>query len=70
MKLDATIEILERAKGKIEDLKDSLQEVFDNRSDKWQESDKGSEAQDFIDFLDDQYNDIDSIICNLEDNNK
>ena len=70
MKLDATIEILERAKAKIEDLKDSLQEVFDNRSDKWQESDKGSEAQDFIDFLDDQYNDIDSIICNLEENNK
>ena len=69
MKLDKTIALLEKAKSTIQELSESLQDSLDNRSDKYQESDKGSKAQEFIDFLDDQYYEIDNIICELEDNN-
>jgi hypothetical protein len=36
----------------VDDEIDALQESFDNKSEKWQEGDKGSEAQEVIDRLD------------------
>ena len=40
----------------IESEVESLQESFDNRSEKWQESDKGSEAQEIISKLEEAMN--------------
>ena len=65
---------LESAKGKLSDARSLIEEIqqdeqerFDSRSEKWQESDKGQEAQAALDALDDIVTMLEDIDDNLED---
>lgn len=53
----------------LDGIKDKLQEEFDEKSEKWQESDKGQEAQEAIELLDDlssRLEDIESEIDSMK----
>lgn len=63
----------DEAKQKLEDLRDYLtelkdeaEEVFYNRSEKWQESEKADSYQNWIDDIDDKSSEVDSIIDELD----
>jgi hypothetical protein len=43
--------LLEEAQNLITNVKESLQDDFDSKSEKWQESEKGDDAQDIINCL-------------------
>ena len=43
----------------LDSMKDEMQSYFDDRSDKWQESDKGSEFQEELDTLDEVISQLD-----------
>jgi hypothetical protein len=47
----AMISDLEDKIAKLTDLRDAAQEQYDNKSDKWHESEKGEQAQEQIDYL-------------------
>lgn len=47
-RLEELRELTTSLEGEIETLKDELQEAYDNKSENWQDSDKGSEFQDII----------------------
>ena len=51
----------------IEEIQQDEQERFDSRSEKWQESDKGQEAQAALDALADIVNTLQDAEDNLED---
>ena len=59
--LNAIISVLEDKKDALESLKESVeserdkkQEAYDNKSEKWQDSEKGEEAYDAIEKLDEE----------------
>lgn len=70
---------MEEIRGEIEDLKNEMEEaaekkreVFDNRSEKWQESEKGQEYAESLEVieghvstLEDCHNDADNIVNSL-----
>ena len=65
---------LESAKGKLSDARSLIEQIqqdeqerFDSRSEKWQESDKGQEAQAALDALADIVTMLEDIDDNLED---
>lgn len=43
--------LLEAGRGKIEQLRDEMQEYFDERTEEWQESDRGTEMQERLERL-------------------
>lgn len=50
----------------IQEIRDEAQETFDERSEKWQESEKGSSYQEWIDALECDAQDLDELIEFLE----
>ncbi len=50
--IEEKIQLWEKQKEEIESFRDELQEDFDNKSEKWQESEKGELRQSNIDDLD------------------
>lgn len=61
-----------RVKEVLDDIKTHKEATYDNRSEKWQESEKGEAAKEEIDSLDEIVDYLESAISNLEDliNNK
>jgi uncharacterized protein YukE len=53
-RLSAVVSSLEAAEAEIEAVKDELQEDFDNRSERWQEGEKGEALQAAIDALNEE----------------
>lgn len=49
---EAIITKIQELKEQMDTLKETCQETWDSRSERWQESEKGEEAQDKIDNLD------------------
>lgn len=63
---DAMISKLEDLIDQLSIQRDDLQEKFDNRSEKWQESDKGEEMQTDISTLDDVISSLESAKDDLQ----
>lgn len=64
------IEMLDRIKPYVEEVEDILgseQEIYDNRSDKWKESDKGQMAAEHLSYLDDIHSHLSDCIYYLEE---
>lgn len=60
--LAAILAQIEEAKETVETIRDAARETFDNRSEKWQESDKGQEASEECDRLDALCDALDSAV--------
>ncbi len=60
--IDALATPLENAQGEMQTVVDDLQESFDAKSEKWQESEKGQTAQEQIDALQAATTDLDNVI--------
>lgn len=54
-------------RDELDTLKDEEQEFFDEKSEKWQEGDKGTEVEGFIQNMQDAYSEIDEVFSALED---
>ncbi len=69
MKSNKTVEKLisqiEDAKIYFEELQGTKQESFDNKSEKWQEGEKGEEAQQEIDSLEELVGECESLVDNI-----
>ena len=59
--------LLEEAKNLITGVQESLQDDFDNKSEKWQEGEKGEEAQQLIDDLSSIVDEVETAYDNLND---
>lgn len=66
-KLDDMKAQIESFKGEIEQVRDEEQEAYDNKSEKWQENEKGEEAQNIIDSLNGAYDRIEDSETSLQD---
>lgn len=66
-KIDGIIEKLRGLKEELDDLKDEEEEALDNLPQSIQESEKGEEMQTGIDALEEAGDDLECIICNLEE---
>jgi DNA phosphorothioation-dependent restriction protein DptG len=66
-RLEAIHTALDNQKNEVEDLVSDLQAEWDERSEKWQDSDKGTEAQDKIDELANVADEIDSAMATLSE---
>lgn len=71
--IEAMRERLEEIKNEFEDIQSDEQEVFDGRSEKWQESEKGEAFQNQLDeignvmnALDDSYSGVEEAFVNME----
>ena len=51
----------------VTDIQEEAQEAFDNKSERWQESEKGQEAQELIDNLDAAKDALDQLARSLND---
>lgn len=58
---------LESIKEEMESIKEEEQGIFDERSERWQEGDKGMEAEEKLDLFDDAINDIETAIETLNE---
>lgn len=58
--MNAAVSELEGAAANLQDILDELQEKFDGRSEKWQESEKGEEAQAELDVLQEAIRELES----------
>jgi len=58
---------LEGIKVWLEELAQVKQDNFDNKSERWQEGDKGQDESDLISEIEDAANDADSLYGKLED---
>ena len=56
---------IEDAKIYFEELQSSKQDTFDNRSEKWQEGDKGNEAQEEINSLEELAGECENLIDSI-----
>ena len=65
-KLQSLHQKLDDIRCSLEDVKVAADEVFDNRSDKWKESDKGQAEEERIEFLDNAISEIWSALESLE----
>lgn len=61
------IEILEKMSGEISDAVSDMQEKFDAKSEKWQESDSGDAAQAKIDAIESAMSNLDCAISDLQE---
>lgn len=62
-------EVLEEARGFLEDIVDQANDDFGDKSERWQDSDRGEEVRDWIDEINDARNDIDDLeLLETEDN--
>lgn len=66
-RIDAIHTALDNQKNAVEDLVSDLQAEWDERSEKWQDSDKGTEAQDKIDELANVADYIDEAMSSLSE---
>ncbi len=53
---------LEALKEKLEELANSAEEYYDDRSETWQESENGTFYREWVDTLEDRANDVDSLL--------
>jgi hypothetical protein len=49
-----------------EEMKDSRQDAFDNKSEKWQEGEKGEEESENLSSLEDIVNELESTFSNID----
>lgn len=61
------IEMLEEAKGIIENCKYDEEDAYDNLPESFQDGDKGEEMQEFIDIMDEAVDNIGDVTDSLED---
>lgn len=59
--LTEALDKLADARSLVGEVKDELDETYGNKSEKWQQSEKGEELQSKIDSLDDAYGSIESV---------
>lgn len=62
----AIIGDLEEKIAKLTDLRDDAQNQYDNKSEKWQESEKGEQAMEQIDYLTNACDGLESVKDDLE----
>lgn len=60
-------EIISGCYSDLEEIQEELQESFDNKSENWQESEKGEEAQEEIDSVEELKDNCDSLQSDIED---
>ena len=65
--LGTALKKLQEAAEIIEKVRDTQQEYYDDRSENWQDSDKGMECQDEIDSLDNLYMELSDCADTLSD---
>lgn len=65
--LEGIIEKIRGLKEELDDVKDEEQEALDNLPQGIQESERGEEMMNGIEVLEDAGDDLESIICNLEE---
>lgn len=65
--LEKIVEALEALRDDLEMLKDEEQDCFDNLPESLQESEKGEIMQEYADDLEAAYDDLDNVICSIQD---
>lgn len=58
---------LNECQSQLESDRDEMQEAFDSKSERWQESDKGSEAQEVLNYLDSAVDELREV-CDTAEN--
>jgi len=66
-KIKNIINVLENYRDELTKISDEEQDAFDNRSENFQDSDKGQKCQELIDSLDNTYSELESVIEQLEE---
>jgi CRISPR/Cas system-associated protein Cas5 (RAMP superfamily) len=66
-KVAAIMSKLEDVKIELQEMLDNGREAYENKSDKWKESDKAADDETQLDALDDIINDLESAYNSLED---
>lgn len=65
--LDKAIELINKGTATVDDLYIRLDEEYNNKPEKWQESDKGAEMQEIIESLDAIKSDLENLLGDLEE---